>query len=92
MVDVISRVPQRHILRLSMLDTFSDGREDKQGMIQPVFLVIGPTCCAASDQHKASGEGLHLFSGRQNWVQGLRMSQVIPYQCQMCILQSSFLL
>lgn len=47
-----------------MFDVFSDGREDNEGMVQPLFLVIGPTCCAASDQHKASGEGFQLFSGR----------------------------
>lgn len=59
----IATFPQRHILRLSRLDVFSDGGEDNQGMIQPLFLVAGPTS-AASDQHKARGEGLQLFSGK----------------------------
>lgn len=79
----IATVPQRHILRLGRLDIFSDRKEDNQGMIQPLFLVTGPTS-AASDEHKASGEGLQLFSGKAELdTQTVCVSQVIPYQCQM---------
>lgn len=50
--------------------------------------------CAASDadrgQHKARGEGLWLFSGRQNWAWGLHVSHVLFFiQYQTCMLQSS---
>lgn len=76
----------KDILRPSILDIFSDRRKDHQGVIQPLFLVTGPTHCAASHQHKTSGEGLELFQGGKTGHEGCVCHRLfhISVKCAFC--------